>query len=665
MELIESEKLLNEPKEKTEDGAEADDDVRVESNISKIVSESITKILIIIIMGMIFFIPLLDWTFWKDPQLDNYNNIANYIEYFEDQVFPISLNRTLKNFILNSYDRVYPILNITYDNLLYWENITSNNETYRREDVGVIVSDRHVVQVYYLVVQKNDVDAIISLTRTLFICLVLVISSLMFEGDANDLVLRPLDVMTDIVQKVVHDPIGAKNLDAMSIIQEDEKQKEKLEKENEGVKESQRVDSKENNGKSKEVSDYEKELERKEKEKEEVLEENAEVKVIQKSIIKISALLAIGFGEAGADIIRTNLKSSSDLDPMLPGVKKTAFMGFCDIRSFLEVNQALKEDSVIFVNRVAEIVHKSVDKFGGATNKNIGDAFLNVWKFPDLNSKKEKYEASPSNIFSKTVADKAVLSFLYVIRAIKCTQDILDYSEDVRIIEAFEKKGGYKVNMGFGLHYGWAIEGTIGSKHKIDASYLSPNVNISARLEAATRQYGVTILISGVVWEFLSEELKAICREIDRVTVKGSLEPIRLFTIDVNLKIPSSEYLKKKKEGVSSTEKTKKILEKKILYKSYYDKVDSLVALNFRTSFFLKNLSVIFQDKMSDTFYDNFSYGFEKYIEGKWLESSKYLKKCLKLYPDDGPTQNLLNYLESNNNIAPNKWVGVRELTSK
>jgi len=51
--------------------------------------------------------------------------------------------------------------------------------------------------------------------------------------------------------------------------------------------------------------------------------------------------------------------------------------------------------------------------------------------------------------------------------------------------------------MGFGLHVGWAIEGSIGSFYKIDASYLSPHVNISARLEAATRQYGIPILISG------------------------------------------------------------------------------------------------------------------------------------------------------------------------
>jgi class 3 adenylate cyclase len=45
----------------------------------------------------------------------------------------------------------------------------------------------------------------------------------------------------------------------------------------------------------------------------------------------------------------------------------------------------------------------------------------------------------------------------------------------------------FHVAMGFGLHCGWAIEGAIGSEYKIDASYLSPNVNMSSRLEAACK----------------------------------------------------------------------------------------------------------------------------------------------------------------------------------
>jgi hypothetical protein len=43
------------------------------------------------------------------------------------------------------------------------------------------------------------------------------------------------------------------------------------------------------------------------------------------------------------------------------------------------------------------------------------------------------------------------------------------------------------VKMGFGLHVGWSIEGPIGSEYKVDASYLSHNVNMANRLESETK----------------------------------------------------------------------------------------------------------------------------------------------------------------------------------
>ena len=38
---------------------------------------------------------------------------------------------------------------------------------------------------------------------------------------------------------------------------------------------------------------------------------------------------------------------------------------------------------MLFVNEIAEVVHGIVDQFSGAANKNIGDAFLLVWKYPE------------------------------------------------------------------------------------------------------------------------------------------------------------------------------------------------------------------------------------------------------------------------------------------
>merc|ERR550532_2804940 len=92
----------------------------------------------------------------------------------------------------------------------------------------------------------------------------------------------------------------------------------------------------------------------------------------------------------------------------------------------------------------------------------------------------------------------------------------------------------YRVEMGFGLHCGWAIEGAIGSELKIDASYLSPNVNVASRLEAATTQFGVWILISHFMINLCSREMSVHCRLIDHVTVKGSKQPVRLYTLDLD-----------------------------------------------------------------------------------------------------------------------------------
>jgi len=91
----------------------------------------------------------------------------------------------------------------------------------------------------------------------------------------------------------------------------------------------------------------------------------------------------------------------------------------------------------------------------------------------------------------------------------------------------------FRVEMGFGLHQGWAIEGAIGSFFKIDASYLSPNVNMAARLEAATKQFETPLLVSGHLRDILSYPMQEIMREIDTVTVKGSIKPMRLYTVTI------------------------------------------------------------------------------------------------------------------------------------
>lgn len=79
------------------------------------------------------------------------------------------------------------------------------------------------------------------------------------------------------------------------------------------------------------------------------------------------------------------MEGGGDINPMLPGQKIMGIYGFCDIRNFTDATEVLQEGVMLFVNEIGEIVHGMTDQFSGAANKNIGDAFLLVWKIAEEN----------------------------------------------------------------------------------------------------------------------------------------------------------------------------------------------------------------------------------------------------------------------------------------
>jgi len=86
-----------------------------------------------------------------------------------------------------------------------------------------------------------------------------------------------------------------------------------------------------------------------------------------------------------------------------------------------------------------------------------------------------------------------VVSFLLLISGLKKSKKMVKYNTHKGLNE---RMPDYEVRLGLGLHLGYAIEGAIGSYYKIDASYLSPNVRMAERLEAATKHFGVPLLLS-------------------------------------------------------------------------------------------------------------------------------------------------------------------------
>ena len=117
------------------------------------------------------------------------------------------------------------------------------------------------------------------------------------------------------------------------------------------------------------------------KQKEQEAQMTLETSLLEQTLYKLGSLMAIGYGEAGSRIIGQNLQKGDDINPMLPGEKIISIFGFCDIRKFTNATEILKQGVMIFVNEIGHICHGIVDKFSGAANKNVGDAFLFVWKF--------------------------------------------------------------------------------------------------------------------------------------------------------------------------------------------------------------------------------------------------------------------------------------------
>jgi len=138
----------------------------------------------------------------------------------------------------------------------------------------------------------TDATALASTLLTCFVILILIGMSSSFQNVTQELVLAPIEQMMEMVRYVAEDPL------------------EDFEFE--------------------ETGQY-------------------ETKVIQLAIQKITTLLRVGFGIAGAEIISMNMRmdegrGGSALDPMIPGKRMYAIFGFCDIHEFDMCTEKLKDE---------------------------------------------------------------------------------------------------------------------------------------------------------------------------------------------------------------------------------------------------------------------------------------------------------------------------------
>ena len=520
----------------------------------------------------------------------------------------------------------YPVLEAKISNTFSYIDINYDEKDYRKSELYIYDTkndDENINKVHIVFDNTYTIHLLskLNMLKTTINCLVLVLGMISFNYSTKKLAIEPIKKMTQKVKNLSINPIAA-------------------------LQQNMDMDSKNSN-----------------QNKSGPLETN----LLEKTVTKICGLLALGFGEAGAEIISTVLKEGveADMNPMIPGKKIMAIYGFCDIRNFTDTTEVLQEKVMIFVNEVAEIVHEISAEYMGSANKNIGDAFLLVWKINPKYTKKvydpktKEVNLTLLNIREvNQIMDMALIAFIKIIIEIRRSKKLFIYSMNK---DLNERMPNYSVKLGFGLHVGYSIEGAIGSMFKIDASYLSPNVDMAGGIQEKTKDYGKELILSDQFVSYLSPETRKVVRQLDQ------FKDYKIYTVDMDLSDVYPEECKiskTKKENVTELDvKMRKIKEKRdkaneryndVIHNKYniWDKYkESLEFINVRRRY-------------TEKFFEESNLGFQEYISGKWQTAKFHFEQAKNALNSDSKNEpsidNLLKFMAKTDYIAGEDWHGYR-----
>ena len=581
--------------------SEHDTDIPPDSRISRVIlHRSVQQI-----FGIVFFTSLF-WAFsgievfLSQPRSYDYglqllDELANSTRFFDEQNVFISDHSQM-----DTADLIYLQIGseIPWTSTVDVLDLRPVETMYAYTDTSVAVFD---------VRKQVRILALISIFRTVLFCGLLLTCAALVIHDFNVSVIYALERMLQMVRKIANDPLLVLRSKAPLVSEQQ-------------LKKCCCFTSNEDYG-------------------------VFELQLLEDTFRKIGVMLALGFGTAGCDIISMSIKSASSLDPLIPGRKVFAVFCFISIHNFDKLALDLQHDVLTYSNHVATVVHSVAETYQGNINKNLGDAFLLVWKFNDddiiIASSRESLNPFSTNVRLRTTL--ALISSVKILAKLARSRSLRRYATHTNV----------KCEVSVGLHLGWAFEGPIGSHMKIDATYISPHVNLASRVESSSKQYHVLLACSEEFAYRVDETVRPLLRHIDTVTLKGVETPMQLYCFDLCLKdmgVSKSQMTKQKVEANKA--KLKEALE------YHYFTAAELITQSSQIA--------LLRAAYTEEFFAFYEEGLKHYFEGNWSEARKVFKEsCLKIVPDDGPCQELLNFMAASQYTAPLSWPGYRVLVSK
>ena len=161
------------------------------------------------------------------------------------------------------------------------------------------------------------------------------------------------------------------------------------------------------------------------------------------------------------------------------GAARCIVVLFSDIRGYTSMSEQLTaQEMVTQLNEYFERMVAVVFQRKGAVDKFIGDAMMAVWgRFRD-DPKEAELAEDACHAVDAALAMRAELALLN---------------------EGWRAKNITELTIGIGIHQGEAVVGEIGSHERAELTAIGDCVNLGSRLEGATKEYGLDLLISEAV----------------------------------------------------------------------------------------------------------------------------------------------------------------------